>query len=331
MEEHNLEISANDKVQQARTYENIPIEKCVQKVSKILEGYREKFEQINIETIAKREEETINRLMYLNKATEQFIEKTSTIVSSFAKEIYKLRLPNIKFPQISEETRNHFKFMELASTIGFPVFFEIDTELQDKIISLCGDYEEENYPIKEIEQCIYEYYNHDTLIKMLDTWYEQEWISFERKKALKEAVEVYEKGYYFSTGSVMMCQLGGLINELFDATNFTSIVPLEDRENINTLYNVRKIDSEKAKVLQMMSIQDNGIFQWYKSADYMMNYTYSSTEDIARFAHDPGRHKICHGAQTNYGTREHALKAILVVDIVIQLGDQMLHKEEASA
>lgn len=331
MEEQKLGVSAKGKTEQTKMGENMQIEKCVVKVSKILEVYRAKFEQLNIETIVKREEEMINRMILLNKATEQFIERASVIVNSFAKAIYKFKLPQINLPQISEETRNHFKFMEIASIIGFPVFMETDTQLQDKLVSLCGDYLEEYYPIEEIKQCIYEYYNHDMLMKKLDMWYDQEWILFERRKALKEAIEVYEKGYYFSAGSIIMCQLGGLINELFDATDFSTLMTLEERKNINALYNVGKIDSEKAKVLQMMSMQDNGIFQWYKSAEYMMNHTYSSTEDITRFEHDPGRHKICHGVQTNYGTKEHALKAILVADIVIQLGEQMLHSERISA
>lgn len=37
-------------------------------------------------------------------------------------------------------------------------------------------------------------------------------------------------------------------------------------------------------------------------------------------AHNPLSNKICHGQQTNYGTKEHSIKAILATDIVIRLG-----------
>ena len=46
--------------------------------------------------------------------------------------------------------------------------------------------------------------------------------------------------------------------------------------------------------------------------------TNAMTDDLA--AHNLLRNKICHGAQTEYGTVEHSLKAILVTDIVIRFG-----------
>ena len=49
-------------------------------------------------------------------------------------------------------------------------------------------------------------------------------------------------------------------------------------------------------------------------------------DNIKKFQKDPGRNKICHGELTNYGTQKHALKAILVIDIIFQLGIQMFSK-----
>ena len=161
---------------------------------------------------------------------------------------------------------------------------------------------------------------------ILNTWLEQGWIDSERKEALREAVEVYEERRYYSTGSILMCQLGGLITELYEATNTRMMMPLEEKKEILSLYHVKKFDSEKAKIVQMMSMQSEGIYLWYNSAEYFMNYTYSSSEDMLVFDRNPGRHKICHGVQTNYGQKEIALKAIIVVDIVCQLGMQMMNE-----
>lgn len=42
--------------------------------------------------------------------------------------------------------------------------------------------------------------------------------------------------------------------------------------------------------------------------------------DEAIAAHNPLRNKICHGVQTNYGTEEHSLKAILAINLITRLG-----------
>ena len=39
----------------------------------------------------------------------------------------------------------------------------------------------------------------------------------------------------------------------------------------------------------------------------------------------PCRNKICHGIQLNFRTREHALKSILTIDIMIPLGENLKH------
>lgn len=266
--------------------------------------------------------------IYLNfQNCYKAFEGVTTTLAEMSKRITQF-VPKIKFPVMDEDIRKRWRFVRIASEINFPIYFEIDTELQDKILEICDQYLEETqeYPIKEIKQCIFDYYNHDMLNMILNTWLEQGWIDSERKEALREAVEVYEERRYYSTGSILMCQLGGLITELYEATNTRMMMPLEEKKEILSLYHVKKFDSEKAKIVQMMSMQSEGIYLWYNSAEYFMNYTYSSSEDMLVFDRNPGRHKICHGVQTNYGQKEIALKAIIVVDIVCQLGMQMMNE-----
>lgn len=235
----------------------------------------------------------------------------------------RINIPKIKFPVISEETRRMWKFMEITSEINFPIYFEVDTELQDKILDIYDGAVGEPYPAEEMKQCIFDYYDTDMLSVILNTWIQQEWIKEERKAALKEAIEVYDEGRYYSAGSILMCQLGGLITELYDYTHTNQLITLAEKKEVLSMYNIKRDDGEKAKIVQMMSMQQSGIYLWYNSAEYFMNFIYSSSKNMEKFEYDPGRNKICHGIQTNYGTKEHALKSILAVDIVIQLGMQM--------
>ena len=286
-----------------------------------------------------------NSLLSLNTA---LINSVTAAFSQYSKNIYQMNqkyfdrivrvindslkkhivsMPKIKFPNISEETRKRILFLKIAIKANYPIYFEIDTELQDRILNIYDEYHNEPQEIilQEIEHCVTEYFNHEILNEILDNWIDQSWIDLKRREALKEAIEVYEEGRYYSTGSILMCQLGGLITELYDITNTKEVLPIKERKEILSYYHINKNYSEKAKIAQMMSMQSGGAALWHSSANYLMNYTYSSSEDSATFEKDPGRNKICHGEQTNYGNQVMALKAILVTDIVIQLGVQMVN------
>ena len=82
----------------------------------------------------------------------------------------------------------------------------------------------------------------------------------------------------------------------------------------------RELTNVKDKVLIMILLSENGWYAFRHAADYIVKVilTNAMTDDLA--AHNPLRNKICHGAQTEYGTVEHSLKAILVTDIVIRFG-----------
>lgn len=252
--------------------------------------------------------------------------RIGTIIDEIANSI-QINLPKIELPKVDRQTYNRWKFISIASDINFPIYFEVDTELQDSILEIVtADVSDSEERTEKIEKCIMEYYNHEVLHSIMDVWLEQSWIDQWQKEALEEAIEDYEEKRYYSTGSILMCQLGGLITRLYDATKTLEEIPQEEKKEILSLYDIGKANSEKAKVIQMMSIQDRGILLWERSADYFVNYIYSSSGDIRKFTEDPGRNKICHGELTNYGTQKHALKAILVTDIIFQLGIQMFTK-----
>lgn len=276
--------------------------------------------------------QTISNLCSEMQVYHKVAEEAAIVLGEMTKKIVQ-SIPKIKFPTIDEDTRNRFRFMKIISQVNYPIYFEIDTELQKRVLNIYDSYigELEEDIFYEIEKCIINYYNHDMLDQILSSWVNQSWIKEERKEALREAIEVYEEGRYYSTGSILMCQLGGLITELYDITNTKMIMSSEEKKELLSLYHITKINSEKSKIIQMMSMQSSGMYLWYNSAKYFTEYTYSSSEDATTFEKDPGRNKICHGVQTNYGRKEMALKAILVTDIVVQLGIQMMNEIEQAS
>lgn len=77
----------------------------------------------------------------------------------------------------------------------------------------------------------------------------------------------------------------------------------------------------KDKLLVLLVRTDNGMWVWDAATSYISDVVLTNDKDQHGLAaHNPLRNKICHCEQTNYGTREHSLKAILAIDIVMRLG-----------
>ena len=58
---------------------------------------------------------------------------------------------------------------------------------------------------------------------------------------------------------------------------------------------------------------------WDAMGDYIKNVTLYSGTDYSHIDNQPLRNKIGHGDQLNFGTKEHSLKAILTIDMMVQL------------
>lgn len=82
-----------------------------------------------------------------------------------------------------------------------------------------------------------------------------------------------------------------------------------------------------AEVLQSLSDTSkhySGMCTIRCAVDYIVDVVLTGKMDDELAARNPLRNKICHGDQTEYGTKEHSLKAILVTDIMIRLGSAVL-------
>lgn len=79
------------------------------------------------------------------------------------------------------------------------------------------------------------------------------------------------------------------------------------------------IDKEKGRLMQMTVMTESGMMLWNAMAKYLQSEILCSSESKKRWATQPLRNKICHGDQLNFGTKEHSLKAILTIDMLIQL------------
>ena len=57
-------------------------------------------------------------------------------------------------------------------------------------------------------------------------------------------------------------------------------------------------------------------------SEYLINVVMTSKNKFD--SNQPCRNKICHGEQINFNTKQHALKSILIVGMVIFLGNRII-------
>ena len=85
------------------------------------------------------------------------------------------------------------------------------------------------------------------------------------------------------------------------------------------------VDKEKGKLLQMTAMTESGQLFWEAMVDYLQKENLCSSDSKKRWEPQPLRNKICHGDQLNFGTKEHSLKAILTIDMLVQLAYEINH------
>lgn len=255
----------------------------------------------------------VNIISSIGESIHNSLEKIVDSIASYT-------IPEIN---ISQEARNRGRFLNIAEENALPIFLETDTPLQENILKIVKNSSKDKLK-NNLEEAMLNYYDNEQIDNILDYWIEQKWIEEERKKILKEAVEVYKLGYYAASTSTLMCQIGGVITRLYELANIDPKVEEYETEMLTEIYNISKINSEKMKAVVMMDLQKSGLFNWYRCANYLVYFVYSSNKKMTHFAKDPGRNKICHGEQYNYGNRLLALKAILSMDMIIQLSDELI-------
>lgn len=220
-------------------------------------------------------------------------------------------------------------FLKTLEEIKWPLFFISDKEFQEKIIN-----ENHKASEKNINNIIFTYCNEEFISKLKTNWSSCTSIVDDRKPLLLEALEMHNNGYYYSSVSILMCQVYGVASDIDKIAKTYGIEVSEDdkfdlAEYLNI--NLDLIDNEKGKLLQKLMISEENYLALPIISKYIKEEVLSSSDSKERWNQQPLRNKVCHGDQLNFGTKEHSLKAILVIDILITLSSQIENIGKAKA
>ena len=211
------------------------------------------------------------------------------------------------------------------------MFLIDDDALRQDILTACAD-QEDGEAVREI---VFSYCSDDFLKAMEDDWNSCEAISVKRKPILSEAMLMHKQGYYYASTSMLMCQVYGVASDIMDLAKKNGLeIDDDEKDFVSEYFEIKRedVDKEKGRLLQMTVMTESGMMLWNSMAKYLQSEILCSSDSKKRWATQPLRNKICHGDQLNFGTKEHSLKAILTIDMLIQLAYEIeriieIHKD----
>lgn len=254
-------------------------------------------------------------------------------LAQFAENV-KLLVSTIDLNAVSESFRRTLlerQRAELLVRAKWPLFLVDDVAVCSALDELMlGDFDE---GISErVSEIACKNLDSEWLDETLARWAEHDELSDGVRALLDRAVKRHENGDYEGCVALLMNLFEGLIEKYLPKANLNDgqikefdvhagrhgLRPLRIDEN-----KLRRL-SARDRVLLMMMLADDGMYAIRCAVDYIVDVVLTGKMDDALAARNPLRNKICHGDQTEYDTKEHSLKAILVTDIMIRLGSAVL-------
>lgn len=241
----------------------------------------------------------------------------TSLVSSVSQVIKSMKPLHVDFMKTNRKFFDRMLFMRIADQIGFPVYMEIDTELQDRLL--------ESYRMnsnqcnkEEMSQIIVDYYNDDYVDQVLNGIRNVGIFNQKRVELISESVEVYQMGFYGTSATAFADYISGMIRDIYNEVCTMHKFTGKEKNEILACFNQNcKPDSEKGMLLQIVYSQDRSPLFWYKVVSYFLSRFYASGENGMDMY--PKRHMLCHGIQLNHDTKEMNLILIMCMDIISEL------------
>lgn len=262
-------------------------------------------------------------------ASMQMMRSLSEQMQAFAKTLPKIEItiPKIEISEETKESIRRIRFLRFLEKVEWPLFLMIDEDL----MNLLEPYIDEKDPdFNKVNEEILGVLSNEYVEKLCDRWTKSSVVNDQRRPLLKEAYQLFVEGFYYGCTSLLTCQFEGLVSDFYKKQTRSGLEISED--NLKVIYehynpnktfqgNLR-MSSEKNQLLAMATLADSGFFYWNAVIGYLYKIVLTSDEQMDQSNH-PCRNKICHGIQLNHGTREHAVKSILITDMTIKLGEDL--------
>lgn len=256
---------------------------------------------------------------YEKNITPKIVKTVSIVADVFSR---------IDFDKIQKWANifSNLSYMSLLKDLKLPLFLIDNSAMQKEIIDAC----EKTLDERKAVEIALKYCDSAFIDEILAYWNKCETISADRKNILQEALFLHNEKRYYASTSILMCQIYGIVTDMNKVAKKKGLIlDDEDKKVVAEHFSIKEdnINSEKGLLAQMTTLPKEGNMVWIMIAEYIIKEILCSSDSKTRWATQPLRNKICHGSQLNFNTEEHSLKAVLVIDILIQLTEQLMEIE----
>lgn len=245
-------------------------------------------------------------------------------------------ISSVNYEGIEQAAR---KFAELASRLSYinvlertewPLYLVSDERMAKNISGLNASLDAETLRSQVCEIAL-ESLGSEWIDEVHTRWMGHGELSDGERALLTLALDYHGRGEYEACVSILMCLIEGFLKKYCERPNALTEQQKDDfdlqakQHGLDTIVSPkgkrRNLQNSKDLVLVLLVRTENGYYFWNAATSYVVDVVLTNVKDFeGKAAHNPLRNKICHGQQTNYGTKEHSLKAILAMDLVMRLG-----------
>lgn len=319
---------------------NSDISEFIDTVKAVQEKLRKKMQENLVPTLNKLSGMlTTNKItqFYLNMLASFSVYTQSDKFQSFIFSLNKIINKLIKFT-FSEESIKTFRricALELLREIKWPFFLYLNDDIIQSLNRI--DQNRDENTLKEmVSNIIFENASISFFRSINQQWNDCEWLEDSQKKLLNSAIRCYNESLYDATVAILMCIVDGIIDEIikfidqnkicYDEKEYIAYLSYfsQDYSNDFCSKKITKI-SEKKKICVIGSTIENANIFWLLCLEYIVDVVLTSKSNFP--IEQPCRNKVCHGVQTDINYREIAIKSILAVDIIIALGNNLIHSK----
>ena len=215
--------------------------------------------------------------------------------------------------------KDYYMYVRIMAALDWPAYINGDTSFHQRILKC---YEEED--LEGLEAEIYDFYDAQYLKDLEDRISGLNVIKIDRLPLIREALLLYQLGYYYGTVAVLITQILGITADikkyLEKNNNSYSGETLELIKKRYGLNNQNDMSRVMTAVVESKLVDDE-----QNEYDFFLGYlrfiVFGNRVGPEETEKHVNRHMVCHGAQLNYGTKEHALKTILCVDSLVWVAE----------
>ena len=214
---------------------------------------------------------------------------------------------------------NYQTYLRIISELDWPAYLLRSPELHEQVIQ---SFFQNN--VDEIYTLLFAWCDNDFITSISKQCKQSSVIKFDRHRIINEATLLFRRGFFHATVSLLIPQLYGIALDISKYLSNAQIAIGENNSNLlTTRYKINN-SSDKGQLISAILAGkelDNLTYEYDLLIGYLRTKVFSATLSESDMLAHPNRNLICHGKQLNYGTKEHALKAILCTFSLVKIAN----------